>query len=147
MFPKLKNSDIFCGFLFSINSGNIRCSMMDADVSARQEHIVEGRRFVLSNIVEGRKEKLCYMALTCDTLLPSTSLPSLLFISLLPLLYSFTSFHFPHTIQPLARALSALYLALQLLTSLRLRLPLSCLSFLIDCFSVVHSRLSSVSSR
>ena len=52
-----------------------------------------------SNIVEASKENLCYIALACDIQLQSTSLPSLLFFSLLELLRlsSFPSLHFPHS--------------------------------------------------
>ena len=35
--------EFFTRFLFSNDSGNLlRCSMMDIDVSTKQEHIVEG---------------------------------------------------------------------------------------------------------
>ena len=105
---------------------------------------------------------MCCIALTCDTQLPSTSsLLSLLFFSLL-LLSSSPSLHFPHS-SSLSSLVSSLSLCLSdsrvvcsfsLSLSLSNNLPLSvsdplCLTFLPSMtvsLSLVHARLSSVSS-
>ena len=100
-------------------------------------------------IVHGRKEKLCYIALTHDTELPSTTLPSLLlfssssvvFFPLAPLssLFTLTSSLSLVSSLPLylivslslARALSALPLSLSSIT----HLSLSSLSFVLSLLS------------
>ena len=153
IFPKLNDSN------FSLPDSD-SCG----EVSTKREHTVEvDRRFSLSTLWKVGKRScttfLCFATHRCHQHL-CPLFPYFLFFFCCPLSLRFTllTLHplfvvfvfgvvsFPSSLW-LARCLSVCSLSLQLITSLCLRLPLSYLSSLNDCFSTVQSRLSSVDNR